>query len=130
MKTVTAVLLGISLFVAARSAVAPQSARSDDAKRKPAETAKPNDSKAEETKADEANTLIAKGKAEAREAQRPETAAERDALQTQAREDFGAAREICQADHDRYKKVYDKFDKFIPKDQTAKYEARELAFRR
>ncbi len=124
MKTASTSWVIVCFLVAGQFVVTSQCAISKDTKRDS------NDSKAEATKEEEANTLFAKGKAEAREARRPENAAERDALRTQAREDFAAAREIYQEDHDRYKKEYDKFDKFIPKEQKEKYEARELAFRR
>jgi len=53
---------------------------------------------------------------------------EKIASQRKAREFFAAAREIYQADHDRNKADYDKFDKFIPRSDKARYDAREQAY--
>jgi tetratricopeptide (TPR) repeat protein len=58
----------------------------------------------------------------------PDNSAKKAELQSTARDLFSQAGMIFQAEHDRQKAAYDKFDKFIPKGEKAKYEAREQAY--
>ena len=53
----------------------------------------------------------------------------RGSIQKKARAYFAEARKVFQAAHDRYKEAYDKFDKFIAKEEKEKYDAREEAYR-
>lgn len=130
MKPVTTGLAIVILLIFAGGITdPPRNARADDRKREPAEPTTSNDPKAEQAKTEEANAVVARGRAEARAAQTPENLAQKAEFQKQARASFAEARAVFQADHDRYKKAYDKYDKFIPKTEKAKYEARELAFR-
>lgn len=78
---------------------------------------------------DAANALSGKGRAELVRVRSASDSAEKEALQKKARGFFAEAREIYQAVHDRCKKAYEKFDKFIPKTSKAQYEARETAYR-
>lgn len=76
-----------------------------------------------------ANARIGKGRAELIRSRSASDPAEKEQLQKKARGFFIEAREIFQADHDRHKKAYEKFDKFIPKTAKEQYEAREAAYR-
>lgn len=80
-----------------------------------------------------ANTEVAQvftGKAQALvlQANSPNNSGRRAELQQQARGFLGEARKVFQAAHDRYQAEYDKYDKFIPESDKARYSAREKAF--
>lgn len=76
-----------------------------------------------------ADEIVARGRTELLRASAANDPAEKEALQKKAREFLAEAREIYQADHDQFKKSYEKFDKFIPKTAKEQYEARETAYR-
>ncbi|MFN0054632.1 MAG: hypothetical protein ACKV0T_20870 [Planctomycetales bacterium] len=54
--------------------------------------------------------------------------AQKEDLQKQARAQFVEAGKVYQAAHDRFREEYEKYDKFIPKTEKARYEARESAY--
>lgn len=78
--------------------------------------------------AEDAQALVTQGKLAVRDARATDDVERKSRLQKQARGSFGMAREIYEADRDRFKAEYDRFDKFIPKTDRARYEAREAAF--
>src|SRR5262249_26772447 len=77
---------------------------------------------------EDADTAIQKGRREVRTARAAKDDDKKIASQRKAREFFDAARAIYQAEHDRHKAEYDKFDKFIPRSDKARFEAREEAY--
>jgi hypothetical protein len=77
---------------------------------------------------EDADFAIQKGRRELQTARSAEDADKKVASQRKAREFFAAAREIYQGEHDRHKAAYDKFDKFIPRSDKARYDAREQAY--
>jgi hypothetical protein len=108
------------LLGAAFGAVEPRNAKTVEPKAIPAG--------AEQAKSEDAHIAIEKGRVELLRTRLAENDDDKIALQRKAREYFGAAREIFQADHDRHKATYDRFDKFIPRSEKARYDAREEAF--
>lgn len=90
--------------------------------------ASPNHDRAAQANTELAQVYVGKGKVEVLQSRSPNNAGQKAEFQKKARQQFAEARKVFQAAHDKYKAEYDKFDKFIPKDQKAKYEAREKAF--
>jgi tetratricopeptide (TPR) repeat protein len=121
-------MVGVSIVVAAfagRTFDSP--VRAFDRGRSGAASTNPRDSKP--AVPDTADALVAKGKATVRQARSIEDDDRKSELQRTARATFAKARELLQAEHDRLQAEYDRFDKFIPKSDAARYEARDLAFR-
>jgi hypothetical protein len=77
---------------------------------------------------EDAHVAVEKGRLELLKARLAKDDDEKIGLQRKARDYFSAAREIFQADHDLHKAAYDKFDKFIPRSDTARFDAREQAY--
>jgi hypothetical protein len=76
----------------------------------------------------DAQIAIQKGRLELLTARLAKSDDEKIASQRKAREFFAAAREIYQADYGHNKAAYDKFDKFIPRSEKARYDARERVY--
>jgi hypothetical protein len=91
--------------------------------------ASPNHPNAGKANTELANVIVGKGKVEVLQAKSPSNSGQKGEHQKKARAYFDEAKKVFQAAHDRYKEAYDKFDKFIPKDQKDKYAAREEAYR-
>lgn len=91
--------------------------------------ASPTHANAGEANTELANVIVSKGKVEVLQSRSPANAGQKAEFQKRARAQFAEARKVFQAAYDRYKEAYDKFDKFIPKTEKARYEARELAYR-
>src|SRR4029077_12579955 len=89
----------------------------------------PTHANAGEANTELANVIVSKGKVEVLQSRSPANAGQKGEIQKRARAQFAEARKVFQAAYDRYKESYDKFDKFIPKTEKARYEARELAYR-
>ncbi len=90
--------------------------------------ASPNHPQAGKANTELANVIVSKGKVEVLQSKSPGNAAQKGMFQKNARAYFAEARKVFQAANDRYKEAYDKFDKSIPKEQKAKFDARETAF--
>ncbi len=83
---------------------------------------------AAKSRKDEAIAAVEKGRRELQKAKSAEDPVEKAEHQKKAREFFEEGRRRFQASHDSLKAAYEKFDKFIPKEDVARYEARERAY--
>ena len=78
---------------------------------------------------DEAIGAAEKARAELQKAKSDEDPDEKAGHQKKARDFFEEARRKFRAAHDNLKAAYEKFDKFIPKENAVEYDAREQAYR-
>jgi cellulose synthase operon protein C len=90
--------------------------------------ASPNHPHAAQANSELAQVFVGKGKVEVLQSRSPGNAGQKAEFQRKARAYFAEARQVFQAAHDRFKAEYEKFDKFIPRTDKARYEARELAY--
>lgn len=90
--------------------------------------ASPDHPQAGQANSELAQVYVGKGKVEVLQSRSPGNAGQKGALQKKARDYFAEARKVFQAAHDRFQAEYEKFDKFIPKTERARYEAREQAY--
>lgn len=128
MKTgITVLVVGLSINWAVGTA------HSDDVngpapKRESAKPGGSGESNEEQAAVERANILASKGRAEVSKSRLPDNLARKAEFQSAARDLFFQARTIFQAEHDRQKAAYDRFDKFIPDSEKARREAREEVY--
>jgi hypothetical protein len=77
---------------------------------------------------DEAVVAVENGRRELQKAKSAEDPVEKGKHLRKAREFFEEGRRRFRASHDSLKAAYEKFDKFIPKEDAPRYEARERAY--
>jgi len=118
------IVIGITLPIARPNAAAAVQLKPASARQAGSENAKPKDP-------EPVTYEVLRGKAKALilQSRSPANVPQKDDLLKQARAQLAEARGLLQADHDRHRKSYEAFDKFIDKSDKARYDARELAYR-